>query len=169
MCTEEALKKFLGALKGRNGLRDLRYCGNMNIKTAKSRVDLGLPPTSPIYPLKGNKLSRTKVTVPGIHSPYAYEGVAVFALYREDWDLYSANYLHLGQKFWIVAKPEYATDLENKCVRDDRRCSTAKCAQFLRHAPTFIPPEILDDWGISYKTIHQRSNEVIITFLKAYH
>lgn len=109
------ISKFEQRMKQESGLNDVRYRTDVNARTDHDRGCLRLP-DSPIWPLTGNKLSKTKARVPGLHWPYAYEANsyfgAVFAMHQEDWDLYSVNYLYRGIKFWFIISPSAAGLLE---------------------------------------------------------
>ena len=172
MSDSMTISRFEQLIKTPNDLKDVRYRTDLNARTQQERDDLGLP-RSPIWPLKGDCLLKTKARVPGIHWPYAYEANdtfgALFTVHREDWDLLSVNYLHKGIKYWIVVSSEFTDLLERKVRESESSIKLTGCAQFLRHYPTYILGPTLDKWGISYKVICQMAGEVIITFPRVYH
>ncbi|KAF2241449.1 hypothetical protein BU26DRAFT_440919, partial [Trematosphaeria pertusa] len=68
---------------------------------------------------------------------------APFTLHVEDFHLLSINNLHFGRKIWIVI-PEASFDTleQNLRQRIDREKGDI-CYQFVRHAPTYLPLNIL--------------------------
>ena len=166
------VQRFEHLLRNKSGLNGVRYCTDIDVRTPKARGSLGLS-KSPIWPLKGDRLSETRMRIPGLHWPYAYEAGetfgASFAMHREDGDLLSINYLYEGDKYWIVIPGNQANSLEGKSIQTNKSRYMSHCAQFLRHSATYYPTSILDDWGISYKIIHQKGGEVVVTFPQVYH
>lgn len=166
----ELVQRFEALPRNPNGFQHVRYYCDLDALDEHQRKQIGLPPHSPIFPLKENRLSETKVTIPGIHWPYAYvsndEFGAPFALHVEDCHLASINYLYTGEKVWFIVEPQSGRRLEEKLVATgvEKRCS-----QFLRHSARYVPRSLLDAWGISYKVIRQLPNEIIITLPGAYH
>lgn len=130
----------------------------MDAQTEESRLKLGLPAKSPIWPLRGDRLRSTKVRVPGIHWPYCYrsgaEFGASFAAHIEDYYLYSISYLYEGEKIWSGITPEDARILERKLRETNPSSYLTLCSQFVRHAPTLIPRSVLQEWGIAYTIVH---------------
>jgi len=159
-------------IKDDSNLKDVRYRTDMDARTAQERQTFGMP-SSPIWPLKGDRLRETRIRVPGTHWPYAYEANnafgAIFTIHREDWDLCSINYLYEGTKPWIVVSTDYADLLEQKIRKSDPTFKFSDCSQILRHYPTYIPTAILDKWEVPYKTICQMAGEIILTFPRVYH
>ncbi len=166
-----AVQHFEELLTATSGLKHVLYCIDVDAQTPEERQSLGLP-KSPVWPLQGDRLSETRIQIPGIHWPYAYEAYdsfgAPFAMHREDGDLHSINYLYEGAKYWIVVPETHATMLEEE-VRQRSGHSLHDCAQFLRHTATYFPVSILEEWQIPYKVVHQKAGEVMITFPRVYH
>ncbi|KAK5527361.1 hypothetical protein LTR23_011288, partial [Exophiala sp. CCFEE 6169] len=116
----------------------MRYCTDLSAQTAEARRQLGLPAESPICPLKGNMLDRTKYRVPGLHWPYGYvsgDDGSLFVIHRED-----------------ARKDGYL--VENEVKR-------GKCEQKVRHASRWIPRSKLRAMGASFVTLVQRAREVV--------
>ncbi|KAL8869750.1 MAG: hypothetical protein Q9198_007807, partial [Flavoplaca austrocitrina] len=84
----------------RNGSNDIPYGPDIDASTGQARASIGLPRKSPISPIQGDKLSETKGTVAGIHTPYAYifdtQFGAPFALHVGDYSLMAVNHLYRG-------------------------------------------------------------------------
>ncbi|KAJ9634522.1 hypothetical protein H2199_008979 [Coniosporium tulheliwenetii] len=131
----------------------------------------GLPSKSAIWPSEGDLLRGTRHAIPGIHCPYAYQAVDTFgtpfAMQHEDFGLFSLNHLYAGEKIWTIIAPAHMEKLDEKLKSTSPGISG--CAQFLRHAATYIPCPLLDEWGIQFRIIRQMPREVIITFPRAYH
>jgi len=167
-----AVQRFEQLLHEKPGLENVRYCFDIDVRTTTARESLGLP-NSPIWPLKGNRLSETKMRIPGIHWPYAYQADDVFGapfvMHCEDGGLLSINYLHEGDKYWVAVPPEHANLLEEKFKGTNSPYHRSDCAQFLRHSATYFPTSTLDKWKISFKVVHQTRREAIITFCRVYH
>ena len=167
-----AVVRFEELLKKPSGFKDVRYCTDMEARTLEDWKSFGLS-TCPIWPLKGNGLSKTGMDIPGIHWPYFYEAWDAFgtpfAMHREDGDLHSINYLWVGNKSWTAVPASHINTLEEKSRETNGSYYSYDCAQFLRHSATFYPSSILDHWGIPYKIVIQRAGEVIITFPRVYH
>jgi len=93
----------------------------------------------------------------------------MFCWHKEDMDLYSINYLHLGQpKFW------YGVDLTcndqfEKYVHSLFPDQHKLCSEFIRHKTTLIHPERLMSQGIKLRRAVQRPREYIITRAAGYH
>ena len=109
--------------------------------------------------------------IPGVTKPYIYVGTwrSLFGWHKEDLDLYSINYLHVGQpKFWYGVDLDYNEDFENlaKAYFDDLY---RECPEFLRHKTTLIEPHVLLKHNIKMHKVVQRPREFIISRAKAYH
>lgn len=159
-------------IKDDSSLKDVRYRTDMDARTTQERQGMGMPSSS-IWPLEGDRLRETRLRVPGIHWPYAYEANnafgAMFAMHREDWDLFSINHLYEGTKTWIIVSGDFSDLLEQKVRESDPTFGFSNCDQVLRHYSTYIPSLILDEWKIPYKVICQMSGEIVLTFPRAYH
>ncbi|PNP58648.1 hypothetical protein THARTR1_01664 [Trichoderma harzianum] len=160
------LKTLFNKSKDRQ-MRNVRYRVDVPAWTAKQRREAGVPEQSPIHPLAGDKLDRTKAIIPGIHTPYVYESAqhfgATFQLHAEDFRLSSLNHLYKGRKIWIVV-PSTAVDIAEEAL--NRR---GKCSQFMRHRAEFFFPEKLKKMGIPYRIVDQRPGETIVILPDAYH
>ncbi|KAK5188651.1 hypothetical protein LTR92_011333, partial [Exophiala xenobiotica] len=144
----------------------MRYCTDLSAQTAEARQQLGLPAESPIWPLKGNMLDRTKYRVPGLHWPYGYvsgDDGSLFVIHREDGKLPSLNVLHYGrEKLWYVVARKDGDLVENEVKR-------GKCEQKVRHASRWIPRSKLRAMGASFVTFVQRAREVVVVWGDSYH
>lgn len=82
------------------------------METPQQHTAAWLPEESMIWPLKGNMLSETKYSIPGLYWPYLYESGSEFGAsfqeHIEHFGLYSINYLHVGRKLWRVIPPSMA-------------------------------------------------------------
>lgn len=109
--------------------------------------------------------------IQGITQPYAYIGTwkAMTGWHKEEMDLYSVSYLHVGMpKFW------YSVDLcENQYFEDYARYLFKEqfrgCTDYLRHKTTLIHPETLLRAGVQIHKTVQRPGEFVITRAKGYH
>lgn len=148
-------------------MRDVRYRVDVPAWNAEQRKAAGVPERSPLYPLKGDKLDRTRAIIPGIHTPYVYESGpafgATFQIHAEDFRLSSLNHLYKGRKIWIVI-PSSAVDLAEEKL--ERR---GKCSQFMRHRAEFVFPTKLERLAIPYRVIDQQPGETIVILPDAYH
>ncbi|KAK5290563.1 hypothetical protein LTR99_011084 [Exophiala xenobiotica] len=144
----------------------MRYCTDLSAQTAEARRQLGLPAESPIWPLKGNMLDRTKYRVPGLHWPYGYvsgDDGSLFVIHHEDGKLPSLNVLHYGrEKLWYVVARKDGYLVENEVKR-------GKCEQKVRHASDWIPRLKLKAMGASFATFVQRPREVVVVWGDSYH
>lgn len=160
------LKRLFRTNKDRQ-MRSVRYRVDVPAWTAKQRRDAGVPERSPIHPLKGDKLDRTKAIIPGIHTPYVYESGpyfgATFQIHAEDFRLASLNHLYKGRKIWIVV-PATAVDVAEAALGREKGCS-----QFMRHRAEFFFPDKLDKLGIPYRLVDQRPGETMVILPDAYH
>ena len=148
-------------------MRDVRYRVDVPAWNAELRKAAGVPEKSPLHPLKGDKLDKTKAIIPGIHTPYVYESGpafgATFQIHAEDFRLSSLNHLYKGRKIWVVI-PSSAVDLaEEKLGR------RGKCSQFMRHRAEFVFPTKLDRLSIPFRIIDQQPGETIVILPDAYH
>ncbi|KAL6837531.1 JmjC domain, hydroxylase domain-containing protein [Trichoderma camerunense] len=160
------LKTLFNKSKDRQ-MRNVRYRVDVPAWTAKQRLEAGVPERSPIHPLAGDKLDKTKAIIPGIHTPYVYESAqhfgATFQLHAEDFRLSSLNHLYKGRKIWIVV-PSTAVDIAEEALN-----RKGKCSQFMRHRAEFFFPEKLKKMGIPYRIVDQRPGETIVILPDAYH
>ncbi|XP_068196503.1 lysine-specific demethylase 4A-like [Antennarius striatus] len=111
------------------------------------------------------------ITIEGVNTPYLYFGMwkTTFAWHTEDMDLYSINYLHLGEpKSWYCIPPEHGKRLE-RLAQGFFPGSFQTCEAFLRHKMTLISPSILKKYGIPFDKITQEAGEFMVTFPYAYH
>ena len=167
----EAISLFEQRIKQRSGLQHVRYCTDISARTEVERSQFGLP-SSPIWPLAGDNLGRTRARVAGLHWPYVYNANsfgAAFAMHQEDWYLYSINYLYKGSKIWIVIPPSAADLFERKFRENYTNERISKCAQFIRQSGSYMLLEVLDRWEVPYKIIQQNAGEAVLTFPQTYH
>jgi jumonji domain-containing protein 2 len=109
--------------------------------------------------------------IPGVTKPYIYVGSwrSLFGWHKEDLDLESINYLHVGQpKFWYSVDLDSNEDFENlaKMYFDDLH---RECPEFLRHKTTLIEPDVLLKNNIKMHKVVQRPGEFIVSRASAYH
>ncbi|KAJ4164329.1 hypothetical protein LMH87_006006 [Akanthomyces muscarius] len=166
--TLKTLKTIFHRNKGRQ-MRNVRYRPDVPAWNSDQRREAGVPPDwSPIHPLRGDMLDRTKAVIPGIHTPYVYESAphfgATFQIHAEDYRLLSLNHLYRGRKIWIVV-PCTAIDVAEKALGR----GADGCSQFMRHRAEFFFPEKLDKLGIPYRIVDQRPGETIVILPDAYH
>lgn len=166
--TLKTLKTIFHRNKGRQ-MRNVRYRPDVPAWNSDQRREAGVPPDwSPIHPLRGDMLDRTKAVIPGIHTPYVYESAphfgATFQIHAEDYRLLSLNHLYRGRKIWIVV-PCTAIDAAEKALGR----GADGCSQFMRHRAEFFFPEKLDKLGIPYRIVDQRPGETIVILPDAYH
>ncbi|KPM40619.1 hypothetical protein AK830_g5973 [Neonectria ditissima] len=151
----------------RKQIRNVRYRVDVPAWTPDQRLAAGVPQRSPIHPLKGDKLDRTRAIIPGIHTPYVYESGphfgASFQIHAEDFRLVSLNHLYKGRKIWIVV-PSTSVDIAEKALGRQNRCS-----QFMRHRAEFFFPQKLEKLGIPFRIVDQRPGETIVILPDAYH
>lgn len=169
---DAAIQDMNDRLKEKDGLSQAHYCVDMPCATTEERLALGLSKTSPLHPLKGNLLAHTKEEIPGVCTPYAYHSRrsgALFALHKDDHNTYAVNLMRQGQKLWFLVPADAAESLEKALKDSDRSWYRGPCSQFLRHRPTFIPPEILKAWSIPFITVRQCSGEALIVYPGVYH
>lgn len=86
-------------------------------------------------------------------APYIYVGTwkAMFGWHKEDMDLYSINYLHLGQpKFWYGVDL-CSNELFEKYVHSLFPDQSRLCPEFIRHKTTLIHPDRLLSQGIKLR------------------
>ena len=109
--------------------------------------------------------------IPGVCSSMMYFGAwrAMFAIHTEDYDLYSINFLHSGEKkcWYSIPVKEKARfeSLANAHFSDEHR----QCKEYLRHKTTLISPTQLRNGGIEFKMVVQEPGEFVVTWPGAYH
>ncbi|KAF4125192.1 [histone H3]-trimethyl-L-lysine4 demethylase [Geosmithia morbida] len=148
-------------------VREVRYRVDVPAWSAEQRLTAGVPARSPIHPLRGDRLDRTRAVIPGIHTPYVYESGAAFGapfqLHAEDFRLSSLNHLYRGRKVWVVVPPSAVEHAEERLGR------RSGCSQFMRHRAHFLFPTKLDRLAIPYRVVDQRAGETVVVLPDAYH
>ena len=168
---QESVDRFAKLLKDTARLKEVRYCVDLDAHLPELRARVGLPQTSSIWPLVGNRLDDTKDVVPGLHYPFAYKSHqtfgAPFACHIEDFHLISLNSLYWGRKVWIIVEPQDQTRLEDQLKGDVH--PVYQCTQKVRHSCVYIPQRKLKEWGIRYHVISQLPGETIVVLPHVYH
>jgi hypothetical protein len=88
--------------------------------------------------------------IQGVTSPYIYAGAwkTFFAWHKEDMDLYSINYNHLGlPKFWYGIPLNQSEQFE-EFMKKHYNESAKDCSEFLRHKTFLTHPSLLVKEGI---------------------
>ncbi|KAK3363902.1 hypothetical protein B0T25DRAFT_528717 [Lasiosphaeria hispida] len=172
LSTNEAFEQHEMLLSRKDGLDSVFYRTDISAETHQQRATNCLPEESMIWPLKGNLLSKTKCSIPGLHWPYAYESGsefgASFSDHVEHFGLYSISHLHVGRKLWRIIPPSAADAFVEKLKESDSEI-TWECDQCVRHAGVFVPVSTLKEWGIPFTIVDQKASEIIITVPWAYH
>ena len=93
----------------------------------------------------------------------------MFGWHKEDLDLYSINYLHLGQpKFWYSVDLTHSAEFE-AYVQQNFKEQFRNCPEYIRHKTTIILPDNLLKEGIKLRRAVQRPREFIVSRAAAYH
>lgn len=109
--------------------------------------------------------------IPGVSGSMLYIGMwsSLFPFHVEDCDLFSINYLHMGDpKSWYCISPKERARFESLARSKFPRDFLA-CKEFLRHKTSVISPNMLKANGIPFLTAVQQPGEFIITFPGSYH
>lgn len=94
---------------------------------------------------------------------------AMFGWHKEDMDLYSINYLHLGSpKYWYGVDVSCNEKFE-QYVQSHFKEQFRLCPEFIRHKTTLIHPDNLLQQGIKLRRAVQRPREYVISRAAAYH
>ncbi|EJT68942.1 hypothetical protein GGTG_13530 [Gaeumannomyces tritici R3-111a-1] len=163
----EASKEDPESIKG------VAYLTDIPAHSAQEREDALLPPESPIWHIRDNKLPREGVPgrpcVPGLHTPTAYRGTksAPFAWHLEDLSLGAINLLYIGRKVWFVTEP--ASSNKATGVFSNALGAKADHDQFLRHQALHGGIEHLRNKGVSTIGFMQEPWEMVIVYPGAYH
>jgi len=166
------VQTFEKLLCKKSELKNVVYCTDIAVWELKDWKSLDLF-TSSVWPLKDDHLCETRTCISGIHWPYAYESYdsfeAPFAMHRKDGDLHFINYLYKEDKYWVTVSRSQAELLKQKFKEMNDSYYLSNCAQFLWQFATYFLTSILNEWNISYKVVHQKAEEVIITYSQVYH
>ena len=109
--------------------------------------------------------------IPGVTSPMTYFGMwrAFFCWHKEDCDLFSVNYLHLGApKVWYAVPPS-ASDRFDAMTRQLYPEAAKRCQAFMRHKDIIISPKVLRSFGVPFVQARQKPGEFIVLNAAAYH
>ena len=90
-------------------------------------------------------------------------------MYHKIGNLLLINYLWEGDKYWITVLLSHAAFLKQKLKEINKAFYIADYTQTLQHSATWYPVSILEEWEIPYTVIHQRAEEVVITFPQVYY
>ncbi|KIW76985.1 hypothetical protein Z517_09429 [Fonsecaea pedrosoi CBS 271.37] len=149
----------------RQAMNKMQYLTDLAAWTPGDRENLGLPPISPIYPLQHNELDRTRRFIAGVHAPYGYISGghgSLFSSHREDGYLLSLNALYEGLKLWYIVARMHSHLIEEAVKK-------RKCMQKVRHASLWFSTSQLKAMGVSFVTMVQRPNEVVVVSGDIYH
>lgn len=118
MCIEESHEQVESTVQSKRELRKVRCCADIDARSSGSRVKIGLPEKSFIWPFRDNRLDHTRCWIPGVHWPYAYvagkTSGAPFCCHKEDAGLVSVNILYHDDKFWNCVAAKHARLLEEE-------------------------------------------------------
>jgi len=114
-----------------------------------------------------------KNPISGVNNPYLYIGSwkTMFGWHKEDLDLYSINYNHIGKpKFWYCMPLSESPKLE-AFAKQHFPEGFGKCKEFLRHKTILINPYLLKQKipDLIIHKIAQYPGEFVITSGGAYH
>ncbi len=113
----------------------------------------------------------TTSNICGLTIPWIYFGMlySTFCWHVEDLNLFSINYMHLGNaKIWY-AIPEDDKEKMDAYIKKKYKDCLKEDPSFMHRLLLLIDPNELIEHGIKvYKTV-QNPGEIIITFPKAYH
>ncbi|CAG9986420.1 unnamed protein product [Clonostachys byssicola] len=173
----ELIKKQEERLES-NSLSGLRYRAGIPIRSEVEREGMGLPTTSPIHPLDGNRLAQTRRCIDGIHTPRCYETDILegtpFVMSLEECNLYSLHLLYEGRRVWICVSPDAKEKFEERIRKEiaemrGEDAKTSHCGQFVRHERLYFSRSLLEEWGIAYTIVDQKAGEVVVTLPGTYH
>jgi len=108
---------------------------------------------------------------PGVSLPFLYFGMwkSLFAMHKEDVNLYSINYLHFGfPKQWYGIPPRFA-DKFDRLADNLYPLLRRSCSEFIRHKELLVSPQVLRESGIPYVHTRQSSGNFMLTWPTAYH
>ncbi|KAK2079606.1 hypothetical protein QBZ16_002001 [Prototheca wickerhamii] len=109
--------------------------------------------------------------IPGVTSPMAYFGSwkSFFGWHKEDIDLYSINYNHVGAaKIWYCVSPRDGPKFD-AMARSLFPELHAACPAFVRHKDILISPRLLRAGGVPFVQARQEPGEFIVLNAAAYH
>jgi len=109
--------------------------------------------------------------ITGVTTPMTYFGMwkAFFAWHKEDLDLMSVNYLHMGApKVWYCVAPSDAPKFDAMTRHLFPEAATA-CPAFMRHKDVVISPKVLKSHNVPFVQAKQKPGEFIVLNASAYH
>ncbi|CAG9466366.1 unnamed protein product [Pedinophyceae sp. YPF-701] len=140
--------------------------------TPSSYFDSDLKRGWNLQKLDGCLLSKCKVpAIPGVTSPMVYWGMwkSFFAWHVEDCDLYSINYIHLGEpKMWYGIPPSEKSRFE-EALRHTFPEDYAQCRAFTRHKNIMVSPAQLRSMNVKFVAGKQHQGEFMVINAAAYH
>lgn len=106
-----------------------------------------------------------------MNTPYIYVGAwkTMFGWHKEDMDLQSINYIHLGcSKFWYGIHTDDNEKFE-QLVKSRFPDYFKDCPEYIRHKTTLVHPQVLMEHGIRVTKLVHRQGEFMVTRARGYH
>lgn len=107
----------------------------------------------------------------GVNTPMTYFGSwrSFFGWHKEDCDLMSVNFMHLGApKVWYCVSPKDAPKFDAMAKQLFPEAARA-CPAFVRHKDVVISPKVLKAYNVPFTQAKQRPGEFIVLNAAAYH
>jgi hypothetical protein len=122
--------------------------------------------------IPGNHLAVDGKPLPwtGVAWSYLYFGQrgSSFEMHDEDQELLSINYVHRGEKRWVIIEPD-SKDRLMDLAQERYGANVDKCDQAVRHLSMHFSYEELEDHGIKYHVEHQTAGVMLVTLPRACH